>query len=95
MNKLRRWLVTLPFCMSLLGSVAFAAPGYNPDDRSHRYYDEERRDYHNWNSAEERYWRGYWTNEHRPYVSWNRASEAQRRAYWRWRHEQELRRTHR
>jgi len=95
MSKLRKWLVTLPFCISVIGSVAFAAPANDRDDRAHRYYDQEHKDYHNWNNAEQGYWRGYWTNERRPYVSWNHSSEAQRRAYWRWRHEQEVRRAHR
>ncbi len=92
MNQLRRWLLTLPLCMSLMGSVAFAAPADNREDRTHRYYDEEHKDYHNWNTAEQHHWRSYWTNERRPYVSWNRANDSQRRAYWHWRHEQEVRR---
>lgn len=81
--------------MSLLGSAAFAMAGHDRDDRAQRYYDTDYRDYHNWNTTEQRYWRSYWNNERRPYVSWTRANDAQRRAYWRWRHEQERRHSYR
>jgi hypothetical protein len=91
MKQLRKWMTVVPFCMALIGSAAFAAPGYDRDDRTRRYYDSDHRDYHSWNTAEQRQWRRYWTGERQSYVYWNRASDAQRRAYWRWRHEQERR----
>jgi hypothetical protein len=96
MKRFRKLVAAVPLYLALIGSIAFAAaPGNDRDDRAHRYYDRDYRDYHTWNTAEQSYWRGYWTRERRPYVSWNRASNEQRRAYWRWRHEQERRRNHR
>jgi hypothetical protein len=89
MKDFRKWLTAIPFCMALVAPVVLPAAGYGRDDGAHRYYDGEYKDYHNWNSAEQRYWSNYWTTERRPYVSWNRANEAQRKAYWRWRHQQE------
>ena len=97
MNKLRKLVVTVPFCIALTAPLfvpaATAAPVQDRDDHDHdhdkRYYDAEHKDYHEWNSAEQRYWRQYWANEHRPYIDWDRASDEQRRAYWRWRHEHE------
>jgi hypothetical protein len=56
-------------------------------DRDHRYYDTDRKDYHEWNTGEERAWHRYWEEQHRAAVQWERANEEQRRAYWRWRHE--------
>ena len=93
-NKLGKLVITVPFCIALatpvLAPLATAAPMQDRDDRDHhRYYDEEHRDYHEWNAAEQRYWREYWANERRPYIDWDRASDAQRRAYWHWRHERE------
>lgn len=96
LKRLRNLAVTAPFCIALampvVVPVAAATPkqerDHDRDDRAHhRYYDEEHRDYHEWNAGEQRYWREYWSGEHRPYVDWDRASDAQRRAYWHWRHE--------
>lgn len=59
-------------------------------DRDHdrdRYYDSDRRDYHQWTPNEERAWHRYWEEQHHAAVEWQRANEEQRRAYWRWRHE--------
>jgi hypothetical protein len=56
-------------------------------ERTERYYDQQRKDYHEWNEAEARAWRRYWETEHRPYVDWKAAKEEQRAAYWRWRHD--------
>lgn len=57
-------------------------------DRDHdRYYDSDRKDYHQWNEREERAWHRYWEERHRAAVEWQRATEEQRREYWRWRHE--------
>lgn len=89
MINFRKWIATLPLAVTLITPVATFASDHDRDDRNHRYYDNEYKDYHNWNADEQRYWRGYWANERRPYVDWDRASDEQRRAYWRWRHEQE------
>ena len=59
----------------------------NRDRHDQRYYDADRKDYHEWNSGEERAWRRYWEERHHAAVEWNRATEEQRREYWRWRHE--------
>ncbi len=87
MNKFQKFALTIPFCVALAAPVMIAAQDHDRDDRTHRYYDEEHRDYHDWNSGEQRYWREYWTSERQPYVEWDRASDEQHRAYWRWRHE--------
>jgi len=56
-------------------------------ERRERYYDNERKDYHQWNEGENRAWHRYWEEQHRAAIEWQRAKEEQRRAYWRWRHE--------
>ena len=71
----------------------FAAPQYDRDDqrrreeRRERYYDNDRRDYHEWNEGERRAWTRYWQEQRRQAIEWQRAKEEQRRAYWRWRHD--------
>jgi len=56
-------------------------------DRRDRYYDNDRKDYHEWNEGEQRAWHRYWEQQHRAAIDWQRAKEEQRREYWRWRHE--------
>ena len=102
MKKFRKLTLVIPFCVGLITPIALPAASASPTqdrddharddhsrgDKAHQgYYDQDHKDYHQWNSDEQRYWRQYWSTEHRPYVDWDRASEEQRRAYWRWRHE--------
>ena len=57
-------------------------------DRDHRYYDRDHRDYHEWNESEARAYRHWLTEERRhAYHDWARASRREQRDYWRWRHE--------
>jgi hypothetical protein len=90
MSKLQG--ATLLFAAVLLPTGAWAQERGDHDrdrDRDHheRYYDSDRKDYHEWNEAEERAWRRYWAELNRPFIDWTRANDEQRRAYWRWRHE--------
>jgi hypothetical protein len=79
---MRRYLNVL-----LLGA-ALTAPALMQADPPHRYYDRDRRDYHEWNDNENRAWRHWVTNErHREYHDWNKARRNEQRDYWRWRHE--------
>ena len=57
------------------------------EEHRERYYDNDRKDYHEWNESEQRAWHRYWQEQHRAAIDWQRAKEQQRRAYWRWRHE--------
>ncbi len=81
------------FAASILFGVTLMAPLTVPaahaDDKDHRYYDRDRKDYHEWNEAEERAYRRYWAerNHDRQVMEWNRATPEQQREYWRWRHE--------
>jgi hypothetical protein len=56
MNDFRRWIVLVPFGLALIAPVMNAAPDHDRDSRTHRYYDQDRKDYHNWNANEQRYW---------------------------------------
>ena len=80
--------------IALLGAgLVSTVPAVRAQDRDHereerreRYYDKERKDYHEWNEQENRAWRRYWEEQHRSSIEWQRANEEQREAYWRWRH---------
>ena len=56
-------------------------------DQDRRYYDRRHKDYHNWDSNEDRAYHMYWEQHRRSYIEWERANERQRQAYWDWRHQ--------
>ncbi|MBV8818194.1 MAG: hypothetical protein JO022_07535 [Acidobacteriaceae bacterium] len=71
-----------------VAAAMFAVPlALLADDDRRRYYDKDRKDYHEWNEHEDRAYRHWLEEQHRKYVEWNRTSAAQQREYWRWRHE--------
>ena len=51
------------------------------------YYDTDRRDYHEWNTNEDRHYRDYLSERRRKYRDFSRLSKQDQRAYWQWRHE--------
>ena len=57
-----------------------------------RYYDTVNRDYHNWNTDEDRYYRDYMNEHNRRSTAFSRLSKKQQREYWQWRHDHEDRR---
>jgi hypothetical protein len=87
-----KFTAAIMLCAGLTLPLA-AAPQHDRDDERreehherNRYYDQDRKDYHEWNEAESRAWRRYWEMERRPYTDWQAAKAEQRAAYWRWRH---------
>ena len=61
------------------------ALGHEKQER--RIYDREHRDYHAWNTDEDRFYRDYLTEHHRPYLTFSRMNRKQQHAYWQWRHD--------
>ena len=55
----------------------------------HRYYDRDRRDWHEWNEGENRAYRHWLMEEQRErrFRAYNRLHAERQREYWRWRHE--------
>ena len=92
MKSVQKLLAVLPLGIALLVPCGMLAEDHDHDrdrDRDHRgqYYDPDHRDYHRWDSREDRAWHRYWEQQRRERMEYNRANEEQRRAYWRWRHE--------
>jgi hypothetical protein len=56
-------------------------------DQPGRYYDNGRRDYHEWNPREEQAYRHWLQMNHRKYRDWSRARRSDQQNYWRWRHQ--------
>jgi hypothetical protein len=80
---MKRSLAILVFSASLFAPVSGLA------EEPHRYYDNERRDWHEWNEHESRAYRHWLMEERRErrYREYNRLRAEQQREYWRWRHE--------
>jgi hypothetical protein len=71
----------------LAPGMAFAQDHHDDHRDDHRYYDKHHKDYHNWNSHEDRAWHIYLEQHHRKYMDFDRARESDRQAYWAWRHD--------
>jgi hypothetical protein len=69
--------------MGLLMGAALIIPA-SAEDR--RYYDREGKDYHTWNSQEDRAYRSYLLEQKRQYREFHRVRPAQRTEHFRWRH---------
>uniref|UniRef100_Q028B7 Uncharacterized protein n=1 Tax=Solibacter usitatus (strain Ellin6076) TaxID=234267 RepID=Q028B7_SOLUE len=80
---MRRYLTTL-----LLGAAMCAPVVMQAEEHPKRYYDRDRRDYHEWNERENRAYRHWLEAErHSVYHPWAKARRDEQRAYWRWRHD--------
>jgi hypothetical protein len=80
-NRMKQFAALLLAGMTLIPVSSFG------QDR--RYYDRDRRDYHQWNANEDRAYRHWLMEEQRErqYRAYNRLRAERRREYWRWRHE--------
>ena len=76
-------LSTLLLSSVLITPVALRAE----DSHDRRYYDREGKDYHTWNTQEDRAYRVYLGEQHREYREFPRVKVNQQREYFRWRHD--------
>ena len=68
--------------------VARADDEHHDREKAKRYYDRERKDYHEWNEHENRAYRRWMEDRReREYREFNRLERERQRDYWRWRHE--------
>jgi len=88
-----RYLSSLLLTAALAAPIAMMAAAAPQDDRreenrrenNKRYYDKAHKDYHNWDSNEDRSYQRYQTEHHqrRAFVQLN---NRERSVYWNWRH---------
>ena len=94
MHRGYRYLSSFLLTTALAATVATMAAALPQDDRNHenrqsenhrRYYDKRHKDYHNWDSNEDRSYQRYQTEHHqrRAFVQLN---SRQQSVYWDWRH---------
>jgi hypothetical protein len=72
---------------ALLVPTGFPAPAAAQDNHPHRYYDQNRKDYHEWTDQEQHAYREYLKEQHRNYREFNKQNKKQQQAYWHWRHD--------
>jgi hypothetical protein len=70
----------------LLLAVGTTAPLVMADD-NHRYYDKDHKDYHQWNSDEQRNYTLFLNEHHVTVHVWKKAKPTEQQQYWNWRHE--------
>ena len=93
MHRMPRFLISLFLGASLIAPLGMQAidkdHDHDHDKRDRRYYDRERRDYHNWNEHEQAAYRHWLMEERREreYRDYNRLNRERQADYWRWRHE--------
>jgi len=78
------------FAAWIMGVALLAPAAMKADDRDDhpkRYYDSDRKEWHEWNDREERAYRRWLTEKHREYHDWAKANRDEQREYWRWRHD--------
>lgn len=85
-----RWASSLVLVGAIVIPAGLVAQEHDRD-RDHdrgRIYDRDHRDYHSWNSNEDRAYHRWYNENHngREYREYNRMKSKDQRAYWNWRH---------
>jgi type III secretory pathway component EscR len=69
-------------------TVVRADDEHHEQEKAKRYYDRDKKDYHEWNEHENRAYRRWLEERHeRDNREFTRLDREQQREYWRWRHE--------
>ena len=81
---MKRFLILSGF---LLGAACCAPFAVAQEHHDRRYYDRGGRDYHVYNTQEDRAYRYYLGERHENYREFNQINRARREEYFRWRHQ--------
>jgi hypothetical protein len=79
---MRRYLGAFLLSAMLITPVAMRAD----DHHDKRYYDRDRKDYHEWNEREAQAYRRWQEERRREYRDWNKISRKDQSEYFKWRH---------
>jgi type III secretory pathway component EscR len=77
-------LSALVLSTTLIGPTIAQAGDANHHEK--RYHDRNGKDYHTWNSNEDRAYRAYLQEQHRDYRNFNKVKRGQQEQYFKWRH---------
>ena len=67
--------------------IARADDEHHEREKVKRYYDRDKKDYHEWNERESRAYRRWMEERRERYNDYARIQAERQREYWRWRHE--------
>lgn len=81
---MHKFLILSAFVVGAALVAPIAARADDHHDR--RYYDREGKDYHTWNTNEDRAYRQYLVEQHRDYREFYRVNHNQQQEYFTWRH---------
>jgi hypothetical protein len=70
----------------IMATSTFAQPAQD-EHKDHRYYDEEHKEYHNWDAHEDAAYRRYLKEQHKSYRAFDKQQAKEQQAYWHWRHD--------
>lgn len=85
--------------MMPIGAMSFPAPQddhekHEQEEHERKVYDNEHRDYHNWDQREDAAYRHWLEERHEAYVDFNHLKHKKQQEYWKWRHEHEQHEEH-
>jgi hypothetical protein len=81
---MHKFLILSAFVLSAALVAPIAARADDHHDK--RYYDRNGKDYHAWNTNEDRAYRQYLVEQHRDYRDFGRENRSQQQGYFTWRH---------
>ena len=87
MKIITRYFGSVLVAGALLVPAGIAAPAATQDEHHQRYYDRDRKEYHEWTEQEQHAYREWLKEQHRNYREFGKLNAKQQRQYWRWRHD--------
>jgi len=70
-----------------VSAASVSHPDNDRNDKVHRYYDKQHKDWHEWNDQENRAYRHWLEERHENYRDFSKLRTRNRNDYWKWRHE--------
>jgi len=87
MHRINRYISSLLLAAAIVAPALVVAEAKAQEASVQvRIYDQDHRDYHNWDDREDRAYRRYLVEQHRVYLEYNRQHHRVQRHYWNWRH---------
>jgi hypothetical protein len=83
MKNINRYAGTFLLAVGIIATPLVAAD----DHDTHRYYDKQHKDYHQWDGNEQKSYTVYLNENHIQVHAFKKAKPTEQQQYWQWRHE--------
>jgi hypothetical protein len=88
MNGAHRYIISLFLTAALAAPASvLGRPAPRGTNVQIRVYDENHKDYHNWDDNENRAWGQYLSENHKKPHDFKKAKKSEQAQYWNWRHD--------